>query len=296
MKGSIVFFVAGFSLGACAVAELHPDGDGIRAVDDPAVVERGRYLVYGPAHCAACHGDPELPYSERVPLTGGRTFDLGPLGTLTAPNITSDADAGVGAMSDAKLVRSLRYGISRKGKPLAPLMPYAAMADDDLQAVLSYLRTVPPQGQRAADHDLTLLGNLGLAFIGAEGPSERPPASVRRERTSDYGAYLANVIAGCHACHTQRSKLTGAFKGPPFAGGMTFEENGQTFTSPNLTPIAGGLVEGWVEPQFIDHFRAKAELPSDSPMPWKAFAQMTDDDLGAVYRYLRTLEPAETPR
>lgn len=296
MKAALAFLLVGCPLGACAAAEPLFDGDGIRAVDDPAVVERGRYLVYGPAHCAACHGDPDIPYAENTRLTGGRTFDLGALGALTAPNITSDKTAGIGAISDAAFVRILRYGVSRSGRPLAPFMPYARMTDDDLRAVLSYLRTVPAQGPIAAEHDLTWLGRLGLALIGADRPSERPPASLAQERTAEYGGYLANVVAGCHACHTQRSKLTGAFKGAPFAGGMTFEENGQTFASPNLTPIAGGLIGAWTEQQFVDHFRARARLASDSPMPWKAFARMTDDDLGALYRYLKTLKAAETPQ
>ena len=295
MKGLIALLAAGTSFAVFAT-DRHFDGDGIRASDDPAVVERGRYLVYGPAHCVACHGDPDLPYSDALPLTGGRNFDLGPLGTITAPNITSGTGVGIGAMSDAAFVRSLRYGISREGKPLAPFMPFAAMADDDLRAVLSYLRTVPSEGTLAAEHDLGLLGKGGLRFLGAKGPSERPPTSIAPERTADYGAYLANTVAGCHACHTQRSRLTGAFKGPPFAGGMTFEENGQTFTSPNVTPLAGGLIGAWTEQEFIDQFRAKAQFASGSPMPWQAFARMTDDDLGAIYRDLRTVDAAETPR
>jgi mono/diheme cytochrome c family protein len=296
MKELFALIVAGLSLAACSASGTSPDDDGIHAVDDPGVVDRGRYLVYGPAHCAVCHGDPQAPYSEDVPLSGGRKFDLRPLGTLSAPNITSDPAAGIGALSDATLVRSLRYGISRDGRPLAPLMPFADLSDDDLQAVLSYLRTVGPAAQPAPNHDLTVLGRVALKLLKAQGPTQPPPITHRRERTADYGRYLAHTVASCYGCHTQRSELTGEFIGPPFAGGMTFEENGQRYVSPNLTTAAAGRLSGWSEQQFIDYFRAKGALPNRSPMPWNAFARMTDDDLGAIYRYLNTTEPAETPR
>ena len=77
---------------------------------------------------------------------------------------------------------------------------------------------------------------------------------------------------------------------------MKFEEGTDTFVAPNLTPIATGLVGAWSEQEFIEHFRRRGEVAGRSPMPWASFARMTDDDLGAIYRYLRTTEPAETPQ
>ena len=103
------------TLAACSTTDVAPANHDIRALDEPRIIERGRYLVYGPAHCAACHGDParetEIRKGHEVPLSGGRAFDLGPLETIVAPNITSDPIAGIGALSDDTLVRSLRYGI-----------------------------------------------------------------------------------------------------------------------------------------------------------------------------------------
>src|SRR5688572_22142077 len=95
---------------SCASVPEHASDDAIRATHDPEVIERGRYLVLGPAHCSSCHG---AQGREEQTMSGGRRFDLGPLGTVVAPNITSDPVAGIGAMSDAMLVRSLRYGVSR---------------------------------------------------------------------------------------------------------------------------------------------------------------------------------------
>src|SRR5262249_36545565 len=125
--------VATTVISRASVTAPHAFAD-LRAAADPELVERGRYLVYGPAHCASCHGDParerDLREGVDAPLSGGRAFILGMLGTIVAPNITSDAAFGIGEVSDHALVRSLRYGISRHGKPLVPIMSFADLADD----------------------------------------------------------------------------------------------------------------------------------------------------------------------
>jgi mono/diheme cytochrome c family protein len=272
---------------------------GIHATREPEDIERGRYLVYGPAHCASCHGDParetELRHGHEVPLSGGRAFALGILGTLVAPNITSDSSAGIGSLSDDTVVSSLRYGISRHGRPLVPLMSFSGLADDDLRAVVSYLRSVPPVSQPALPHQLSVLGDFAVkVLLERRGPSEPPPPRVVPERTAEYGRYLAYTVAGCHGCHTQRNKLTGGFAGPAFAGGLVFDEPEGRFVTANLTPIAGGIVSGLSEQEFIERFRVRGRVIAGSPMPWEAYALMTENDLAAIYRYLRALQPACT--
>ena len=273
---------------------------GIHASDDPQLIERGRYLAYGPAHCASCHGDPayenDLLQGAEIPLSGGRRFDLGILGTIVAPNITADSVAGIGRMSDDAVVRSLRYGISHSGRPLLPLMPFAELADRDLQAIVSFLRTVPSVPEIAPPSDLSWVGRFAVnVILKPQGPQVSPPADMPPERSARYGRYLAYTVANCHGCHTQRSRMTGAFVGQPFAGGMKMVEPGGTFVTPNLTPVADGILQYVNEPQFIERFRMRARLPMQSPMPWVAFGRMTDDDLGAIYRYLKTLPPSPTP-
>ena len=296
----IVVGIIAWTLSSCATLEAPSASHDVHVLDDPRVIERGRYLVYGPAHCSACHGDPardaEMRQGHEIPLSGGRVFELGPLGTIVAPNITSDPVVGIGALSDDILVRSLRYGISRHGKPLVPFMSFADLTDADLQAILSFLRTVPPVARPVPPRDLSWLGAVVFELVlDPVGPAQ-PITSRSPERTADYGRYLARTVANCHGCHTQRSKLTGAFIGPPFAGGMEIEEAGLKFVSPNLTPIATGFLHSSTEQEFIERFRVVGRSKAGSPMPWESFARMTDTDLGAIYRYLRALEPAETPR
>jgi mono/diheme cytochrome c family protein len=285
---------------SCASSPPPLPAEGIRAIEDPQLVARGRYLVHGPAHCASCHGNParedDLLRGAEIPLSGGRRFDLGILGAVVAPNITSDPIAGIGALSDDALVRSLRYGVSHSGRPLIPLMSFAELADRDLQAIFSFLRTVPPAPGVARPSDLSWLGYLAVnVILKPQSPRARPPSEVRPQRSAEYGRYLAHTVANCHGCHTQRSKLTGAFVGPPFAGGMKITEPGGTFVTPNLTTAADGVLRTLNEQQFVERFRSRAQMPTSSPMPWTAFARMTDDDLGAIYRYLKTLPPTPTP-
>jgi len=285
---------------SCSSAPPQLPDDGIRATNDPQLIERGRYLAYGPAHCAACHGAPayekDLLRGAEIPLSGGRRFDLGLLGEVVAPNITADPVAGIGAVSDEALVRSLRYGVSHSGRPLLPFMPFAELADRDLQAIVSFLRTAPPVADIAEPSDLSWVGSFAVnVILKPQAPQASPPSEILPERSARYGRYLAHTVANCHGCHTRRSKLTGAFVGPPFAGGMKFEESGATYVTPNLTPVADGLLESVDEQQFVERFRARAQTPTRSPMPWAAFGRMTDDDLGAIYRYLKTLPPSPTP-
>jgi mono/diheme cytochrome c family protein len=285
---------------SCTTVNVRPANPGIHASTDPKVIERGRYLVYGPAHCSSCHGDParenEVRQGQETPLSGGRSFALGVLGTLVAPNITSDVATGIGGLSDDTLVRSLRYGISRHSKPLVPIMSFTDLADDDLRAIVSYLRTVPPVSRPAAPHRLSLLGTLGVNFLlNRQGPTKPPPSQLPPERTAEYGRYLAHTVANCHGCHTQRSKLTGGFTGPAFAGGLVLEEPEGTFVTPNLTPITAGIMSQFTEQEFIERFRVTKRVQPASPMPWEAYARMTESDLGAIYRYLRTLSAGETP-
>jgi mono/diheme cytochrome c family protein len=292
----LVLAVGCCALLACTTA-THVQIDAPRASTDPQLIERGRYLAYGPAHCAFCHGDPaleeDLLRGADIPLSGGRRFDLGMLGSVVGPNITSDPIAGIGAFSDAALVRALRYGISHTGRPLVPFMPFAELTDRDLQAIVSFLRTTAPIRKASPPNDLSWLGAFAVnVVLDAQSPSVPPRGEIQPQRTAEYGRYLAHTVANCHGCHTQRSKLSGEFVGHPFAGGLKMTEASGTFVTPNLTPVADGVMQSFDEHEFIEYFRSRARVPTRSPMPWVAFARMTDDDLGAIYRYLKMLPPA----
>jgi mono/diheme cytochrome c family protein len=262
----------------------------VTASKDPAVIERGRYLATGIAHCTSCHGDPEQVAAGALEprLSGGMMFDIPP-GQFFVPNITPDEKTGIGRYTDAQLARALRFGVRHDGRAMLPFMPFANLADDDLVAVLSYLRAQPAVEHAVPEHDPNLLGRFAKAFIlEPHGPTKPIVASMKPDDTAAYGEYLANSVGNCFGCHTQHDMKTGAVIGKPFAGGSEVEEHGKTFYPPNLTPDPEtGRITQWTEEQFVARFQHA--VATDSPMPWATFSRINENDLRALYRYLHTL-------
>jgi mono/diheme cytochrome c family protein len=298
--GVAVFLVLGVSAVAIAVVARenrtfdapYPE---THASTDPAVIERGRYLVTGPAHCIECHGAAGDKAAERH-LVGGMEFHL-PIGTVRARNITPDKATGIGKYTDPEIARVLRYGVLPSGRAVLPFMPFADMTDEDLTAIVSYLRSRPAIDHYVPPSDYNVIGRVARAFLlEPKGPSEPVRAHVERGPTAEYGKYLANTVGNCNGCHTKRNLRTGAPVGVSFAGGMTVESHtapGTKFVTPNLTPDpTTGHIYAWSEDVFVARF--KNAVGTASPMPWETFSRMSDDDLRALYRYFRSLPPAKT--
>ncbi|MFQ5568290.1 MAG: c-type cytochrome [Rhodothermales bacterium] len=270
----------------------------ISATTDATVIARGRYLAYGPAHCVSCH-TPDGPSTsfepeETPPLVGGYPFRF-PGGLVHAPNLTPDTETGIGQRTDAELVRVLRYGIRADGRKAVPIMEYQNLSDEDLIALISFLRAQAPVHHPVPKRRLNLMGKIGMALLIHPRSPEGKPVVLSPEEapTVERGAYLANSVANCASCHTRRSSL-GKYKGPRFAGGWTMpleEDPHHVLVTPNLTPDSTtGYMTSWSEDDFLARFR-KGRLVKSSHMPWETYATMSDDDLRALYRYLRTLEP-----
>ncbi len=269
------------------------------ATTDAAAVARGRYIVYGPGRCADCHS-PETERSrllngEEVPLTGG-AGETTYIGQWSAPNLTPDMATGIGGVSDGQLARMLRYGVNRDNHIAPPFMDvYANLTEADLVAIISFLRSVPPQPGMAPASQINILGKLTLAYFLKPYAPDRPPvARIPEEASVDYGDYVANTLVGCRACHTARSLKTGAYLSPFFSGGLSFHSRlhpGYVYVSPNLTPDAAtGRITSWSEDDFVHRFQLGLLIP-DSPMPWGSLKRMSETDLRAVYRYLHSLPP-----
>lgn len=273
----------------------------IASTDDPDVIEHGRYLVYGPMHCAYCHTPksewPAIDAGETPPLRGGYAIDIPP-GRFHTPNLTPDPETGIGRRTDAELARVLRNGVRHDGRAAVPFMEYQDASDEDLVAVISFLRSQEPVRNEVPDHELRFLGKLVLATVlGPAGPNAAPPARAPAVApTVERGAYVARTLAQCLSCHTERRQSDGAFVGPEFAGGGLFEhaEDPEVqIVSPNITfAPESGVVAGWTEDDFVQRFHSGVGL-TGSPMPWGAFQRMAEEDLRAVYRFLASLEPVE---
>jgi mono/diheme cytochrome c family protein len=268
----------------------------VAASRDPAILARGRYLAYGPAHCSDCHTAPadyaSLETGSSPSLSGGLEFPI-PLGTIRVPNLTSDSATGIGRRSDGELARMLRYGVRADGRAAIPFMEYHELSDADLVALVSFLRTQPAVRHPVPDHDLNLLGKAVMAFaIKPVGPTGTPPAeSPPSGPTLARGEYLVTAVANCAGCHTQRSMVTGEYTGRRLAGGAPMEAGDKAHTKlvpPDITGDSTGRAAVWTEDEFVARFHAGVRIPG-SPMPWQAFRRITDDDARAIYRYLRSL-------
>jgi mono/diheme cytochrome c family protein len=275
----------------------YPD---IKASTDSAVIARGKYLAFGPMHCAVCHVSneqiPDIEAGKELPLSGGWTLDIPP-GMFRSRNITPDMETGIGKLTDGEIARALRYGVGHDGRLLVAFMPYQIVSDEDMTALISFLRSQQPVKHEVAPTAYTFLGKALLAFgvITPEGPKSTPPKSVQRDSTKEYGEYLVNNVADCHGCHTERDMKTGKFVGPDLAGGTVFDHDpaaqGYAFVTPNLTPDPGtGVMTEWTEEAFLNRFRAGRVYPG-SPMPWGPFSRMDEMDIKAIYRYLHSVAP-----
>jgi mono/diheme cytochrome c family protein len=268
------------------------------ALDAAEMVEHGRRLVYGPAHCVACH-NPQGSEARFTPdnppaLIGGSAFQL-PGATVYSPNITTDEETGIGRWSDAELVRFIRHGIRPDGSAALPIMEYQNLSDEDLAAIIAFLRSQEPVRHEVPRNRVALPVRPLLALMARPTnptgtPRPRAPAGPSVAR----GEYLANDLAKCVACHTERT-ATGKLKPKRrFAGGLKLPSDTDpnvTYTTPNLTPHPEhGVMRGWGEEQFLARFRAGPLMPG-SHMPWDSYRTMSDDDLVSIFRYLRSLEP-----
>ena len=268
----------------------------LRATTDSAIIERGKYLAYGPAHCSGCHtpvtDDEKVKNGEEVAFRGGRPFIL-PIGTLHSLNITPDDETGIGKVPDSVLARSLRYGVARDGRALFDFMPFHNLSDEDLVAVLSFLRAQQAVKNEVPVTKLNFIGKAVKAFlIKPVGPDGEVTKAIKADTTAEYGKYLATYVTNCRGCHTNRSLMTGAYTGPMFAGGLKFEAtDGSYCVTPNITPDKQtGRIAKWTQTEFIARFRAPRAIKT-SDMPWDQFRKMSDDDLKAIYKYLMSLEP-----
>lgn len=279
----------------------------ISASTDTLTIARGDYLVHAVAHCPACHQNVDAYPTMKDALehrgsgvdrdlVGGLTWDIPVFGRFVAANLTSDAETGIGAMNDADLARLLRHGVKRDGT-IAPLMYLATgpMSDEDLTAVVSYLRSLKPVRHENRTEAPGIMGKLVLKGMKPRHdthPPYVPAGGVSIER----GAYLANGPAACFTCHSTADPMRSfAIVGPRFQGDAHAESDltdpAFEIVTPNLTPDpTTGHITGWSEDDFAARFKA-GPVYKGSKMPWDNFALMTEEDSRSIYRYLMSLDP-----
>jgi mono/diheme cytochrome c family protein len=266
----------------------------------PARLERGAYLVRSVAGCLFCHS--ELDTSIRgLPVQAGmagagRTITAEDMPWLTASNLTPDAETGAGGWTDDTLARAIREGIGQDGRALFPFMPYLnyrKLSDEDLASVITYIRSLPAVHRRNAPSDVPFPVDRLINSVPEpiEGSVPEPDISTPEKR----GAYLT-TIASCSECHTPRDEQGQPLPGMEFAGGniLKYGDAREPRAAANLTPSPNGIPY-YDENLFVEVIRTgrvRGREISDL-MPWGHYRGMTDEDLKAIFAYLKTLKPVD---
>ncbi len=277
----------------------------IAASTDSLIIEQGRYLVHATAHCAQCHSTddrsrPELTVG--TPLSGGLAFEMGPLGTRYAKNLTPDEETGIGRLSDSELARAIRTGVMHSGE-LSFFMRYSAseLSDEDITAIISYLRTLEPVRKQNPEGEWYLVGKalMTYAFPKMLPRPEAGPAHVPAdaEPSIERGRYLSDHVMLCSQCHTGFDMKTFLPTGPKLGGSLPDRSHGDDkdmeFVAPNLTSHPTGYTGMVSEDAFVARMK-RGRAYKSSIMPWENIGNTTENDLRSVYRYLRSLPPVET--
>lgn len=278
---------------------------GLKAPGDSATIARGEYIFKFQAQCWACHQNP--PRDANAPPNGGLLFDLtdvGPgFGKWYSRNLTPDTETGIGAWSDGEIVQALREGLSRDRTTLFPIMPvdwYHGMADEDVLAVVAYLRSLTPVNNMVPKKEPSFVAKALFAFkvMKPKDAITKPVVAPPRGITPEYGRYLSNNLADCADCHTPRNLQDGKFYLDSLFAGSSFAfgegEDGSIIASyaRNITMDGETGIGSWTEDQFIRAVTTGVrpdETVLTTHMPYAYYKSWTIDDVRAVYEYLKTV-------
>lgn len=254
-----------------------PAAPNLTVAATPEQIARGEYLVN--MSCIGCHSAPGADGAPSLqhPLSGGWNIaaaeGFGFVGDLVAENLTPGGK--LAGYSDGELFRTLRHRVDKDGNLLIfmSLLPYAQLSDADTEAIVAYLRTLPPSEQTAKTGDS--LSFLGAIMFGAGmfGTPEQGAATVTAPPqgvTAEYGKYVA-TFGECRGCH-----------GPDATGSPATSVSAAI---PNPRPLVSTLS---LE-QFTTMMRTGVKpggVAFPETMPWETASKMTDDDLAALYAYL----------
>ncbi len=260
--------------------------------------ERGRYLVEGPMHCFACHSESTWD-KDGLPVPGrkgaGQKYfpEAGLPFKLVVPNISPDPETGSGTWTDEQFERALRQGIGHDGRVLFPLMPYynfRNLSDEDLASVIVYIRSIPPVRNPLPKRQLPPELETTLKPLD---PVTGPVAGPNRASLVERGKNLV-ALGNCAGCHTPTDERFNPLANMDFSGGAPLDGPWGRVASANITPDPSGI-SYYDEKKFIEVIRTGhvGARKLNQIMLWRYFRNMSDEDLKAIFAYLRTLKPVK---
>ncbi|TWB41043.1 cytochrome c [Nitrospirillum pindoramense] len=259
-----------------------------------AVLERGAYLTAA-ADCQACH-----TAEGGTPYAGGRPFKL-PFGTLYTPNITPDAETGIGRWTDADFLKAVHKGVAPGGRHLYPAFPYASytlMTDEDVLAIKAYLFSLAPVRRANLPDTFSFPFNQRwlMAVWGAFfNPGHRFEPVADRGPEWNRGAYLVEGAAHCGECHTPRTLFQAMDTRHKFAGGQA-----EGWNAYNITPDQTSGIGTWSAPEieaYLAQGHAKGRSVASGPMREAvelSFSKLVPSDIVAIRTYLQSVPAVHT--
>ena len=289
IAGGLALFIA-----IRGVPRYDPGHVTLKVISTPERVARGRQIAE--MLCAGCHLDPTTQI-----LTGRQMTDLPEkFGTVYSRNITRDSAQGIGMWSDGEIAYLLRTGVKRDGSFVPVMSGLKHISDDDLQAIIAFLRCDDPMVRaapvvdRKSDYSFFTKFLCLVAFKAGVYP-ETPITTPDSSDKIAYGRYLVTGRNECYACHSE-DFATVDFTTPEnsagyLAGGNPLiDVNGKTVYSRNITPDRETGIGLWSEAEFVralrDGFR-----PDNTPLraPMERYPTLSDNDISAIYAYLRSV-------
>jgi mono/diheme cytochrome c family protein len=265
---------------------------GAAQAQNSASLARGKYLVDTVMTCQNCH-TPRGPNGLVLDkdMSGALRFDEPPF-DVTAANITSDKETGIGGWSVEDIKKMLITGVRPNGVPVANVMPtgfYRILTDDDLSAIAGYVKSLPPVKNKVPDPVYKM--NLPQTVVpNAEKPATKADLGDKVKR----GFYLV-TIAHCMECHSPLGP-----KGRDFtktgAGGFEFKGPWGLSVSRNITSSKTKGLGGWTDAEIkraITQGVSRDGSKLKPPMGFAWYARMSAADLDAIVAYLRTVPPKE---
>jgi mono/diheme cytochrome c family protein len=259
----------------------------------PDEVARGKY-VFGATGGCGCHTVPKGQIN-----AGGRKYD-GPFGTVYSTNITPDKQTGIGAWTDDQIIAAIRLGRRPNGERLLPVHPFPVfngMAEEDLRALVAFLRTTPAVNRINEPKKITvpLFESVFLpAWLAAFAPRETPPPKAPASGIAR-GEYLVKAVGHCGECHTPRT-MTMASDNSRFLAGTAKGPEDQAV--PNITPDPDTGIGKWSVEEIADYLGGGLKPDGDVAGglmgeviegTLAGYKHMSRADLVAIAQYLKSI-------
>jgi mono/diheme cytochrome c family protein len=263
---------------------------------DPTVIAKGHYLAIA-GDCVSCH-----TAQGGKPFAGGRLLPT-PFGNIPAPNITPDAETGLGQWRFEDFWRALHAGVGRDGELLYPAFSYTSftkLSREDAIAIFAYLQALPPVHQPPKPLGLNFPYNIRSALTAWRAVYFKPgvyQADPKQSASWNRGAYLVLGLGHCNECHAARGTWGGIVARVPLGGG---EIPAQEWYAPDLSTQAHGGLQGWSEQDIIDVLKTGQSSKGAAFGPMadvvaSSTQYLRDDDLQAIADYLKSLPARPQP-